>query len=611
MFFAAGRRERRDGRGLPPVHGKEVMPLKTLKTLFGCVGKYKKEMWLTALFVVLEVVFDILLPRFMAKLIDLGIESGIVGNIFKYGAMLLGCALLALLTGVLAGRCSATASAGFAKNMRTRIYEKIQTFSFGNIDRYSTSGLVTRMTTDVTNVQMAAQMIIRSAVRAPLMIVFVLISAFSINRQLPKIYLFSIPILLVGLCLIVRIVHPLFEKVFQDYDGMNNVVQENLRGMRVVKSFIREDYEAEKFDGVSKKIRDRFIRAEKIMALNSPLMQGCMHVTFLLVAWVGAKLIIASGNNPELGMTTGYLMTMFTYTSQLLMNVMGLSVIFTMVTIAQASAERITEVLNDSSDIVSPENAVTEVRDGSIEFRGVNFSYKGKGGRLSLKDIDVSIASGETVGVIGGTGAGKSTLVQLLPRLYDVTEGAVLVGGKDVREYDLDALHRAVAMVLQKNELFSGSIKDNLRWGNENATDEEIVHACTVAQADGFIRDFPDGYDTYIEQGGSNVSGGQKQRLCIARALLASPKILILDDSTSAVDMQTDALIRKAFREEMPHITKLIIAQRIASVEDADKIIVMDEGRIVAFGNHQQLLAESEIYREVYESQKKGGEEDA
>ena len=595
-------------RGAAPA-GKEVLPLKMIRKLAQSFGEYKKTLWLTILFVVAECVFDILLPRFMARLIDLGIESGKVSNIFIYGGILLVIAAMALLTGILAGRCSAICTAGFAKNLRRRIYAKVQTFSFSNIDRFSTSGLVTRLTTDVSNVQNSAQMIVRTVVRAPLMIVFVLISAFSISVRLSVVFLYFVPIAAVALIVIIKIVFPVFEKVFTTYDELNNVVQENVRGVRVVKSFIREDYETKKFARVSGEIKKNFTRAEKILAFNRPIMQLAMNATFLTVAWVGAKLILKSGNDPALGMTTGYLMTMIAYTSQLLMNVMAISMIFATLTIAQASAERICEVLDEESDIVSPENALSEVADGSIDFEGVSFSYQGEGGRRSLKKIDLHIDSGETIGVVGGTGSSKSTLVQLIPRLYDVTEGAVRVGGEDVRRYDLQALRGAVAMVLQKNELFSGTVKSNLRWGNENATDEQLVHACKVAQADDFIRAFPDGYDSVIEQGGTNVSGGQKQRLCIARALVGAPKILILDDSTSAVDTQTDARIRKAFREELPDTTKIIIAQRIASVQDADKILVMDSGQIVAFGSHEELMASSPIYREVYESQVKGGED--
>ena len=580
-----------------------------IKKLAESFGEYKKTLWLTILFVVIECVFDILLPRFMARLIDLGIESGKVSNIFIYGGILLVNAALALLTGILAGRFSAVCTAGFAKNLRHRIYAKVQTFSFSNIDRFSTSGLVTRLTTDVSNVQNSAQMIVRTVVRAPLMIVFVLISAFSISTRLSFVFLYFVPVAAVALIVIVKIVFPVFEKVFKTYDVLNNVVQENLRGVRVVKSFIREDYETEKFTRVSTEIRKNFTKAEKILAFNRPIMQLTMNATFLLVAWIGAKLILQSGNDPANGMTTGYLMTMIAYTSQLLMNVMAISMIFATLTIAQASAERICEVLDEEPSIVSPENALTEVRDGSIDFDGVSFSYQGEGGRQSLKNIDLHIAPGETVGIVGGTGSSKSTLVQLIARLYDATEGAVRVGGENVKDYDLQALRGAVAMVLQKNELFSGTVKSNLLWGNENATDEQLVHACQVAQADEFIRSFPQGYDSVIEQGGANVSGGQKQRLCIARALVGAPKILILDDSTSAVDTQTDARIRKAFREELPDTTKLIIAQRIASVEDADKILVMDSGRIVACGSHAELLKSSPIYREVYQSQVKGGED--
>ena len=584
---------------------------KVLKTLRGCVGEYRKSTILTPVFVTLEVICDILIPLIMADLIDKGVEAGDMGNVFRYGGILLVAALASLVFGMMAGRFAAVASSGFARNMRRNMYKNVQKFSFSNIDRFSTAGLVTRLTTDVTNVQFAYQMIIRSVFRAPLMIIFALITAFGINAELSVIYLVCIPIMGVGLFFIVRKVHPIFEKVFRTYDKLNNVVQENLRGIRVVKTFIREDHEEQKFKGVSEDIRKTFTKAEKLMALNMPLMQFCLYGSVILIAWIGAHLIIASGNNPDLGMTTGLLMTMFTYAVQILMNMMMLSMVFAMITMAQASAERITEVICEKSDIVSPENALEEVPSGDIRFEDVSFSYSGEGGRMCLKDIDLDIKAGETVGILGGTGSSKSTLVQLIPRLYDVTKGAVYVGGQDVRSYDLEVLRNAVAMVLQKNELFSGTIKENLRWGDEHATDEELVHACRLAQADEFIQGFPDGYDTYIEQGGANVSGGQKQRLCIARALLKHPKILVLDDSTSAVDTRTDALIRKAFREDLPDTTKIIIAQRVSSVQEADKILVMDNGVIVAMGTHEELLKSSEIYREVYTSQVKGGEEDA
>ncbi len=585
--------------------------MKLIRKLAQSLGEYKKTLWLTMLFVAIECVFDILLPRFMAKLIDLGIESGKVSNIFLYGALLLLTAVGALLTGIMNARFASISSAGFAKNLRRRIYAKVQTFSFSNIDRFSTSGLVTRMTTDVSNVQMAAQQIIRTVARAPLMIIFVLISAFSISARLSVVFLYFVPFAAVALILIMKITFPLMERVFSTYDGLNNVVQENVRAVRVVKDFVREDYETDKFTKVSGHIKNLFTRAEKLMALNRPVMQLTMNATFLMVAWVGARLIVTGGNDPANGMTTGYLMTMIAYTSQLLMNVMGISMIFAMLTISKASAERICEVLDEESTITNPDDPITEVRDGSIDFEKVCFSYQGEGGRQSLKEVDIHIDSGETVGIVGGTGSSKSTLVQLIPRLYDATAGTVRVGGEDVRSYDIDALRGAVAMVLQKNVLFSGTVRSNLLWGNENATEEQLVHACQVAQADEFVRSFPDGYDSVIEQGGTNVSGGQKQRLCIARALVGAPKILILDDSTSAVDTATDARIRKAFREELPDTTKIIITQRVASVEDADKIIVMDSGRVVACGTHQELLERNPIYREVYESQVKGAEESA
>ncbi|MBQ9383474.1 MAG: ABC transporter ATP-binding protein, partial [Ruminiclostridium sp.] len=514
------------------------------------------------------------------------------------------CCVISLFMGFAGAKTGAKAAMGFARNLRKDMYYKIQGYSFSNIDKFSTASLVTRLTTDVTRVQDAYQMILRIAVRAPMMLIFSLIMAFVINAQLALVFLIAIPILGIGLLLIMKTVHPVFERVFKRYDTLNNVVQENVRGMREVKAFVREDFEIEKFRKISGDIYKDFSFAEKTLAFNNPLMQFCAYGGMIAISWIGANLIVFDG-----GLTTGGLMAMMTYAMQILMNLMMLSMIFVMVTMSRASAERICEVLNEESDIVSPENASKTVADGSVEFRNVKFEYRKGSGKYALSDINISIKSGETIGIVGGTGSSKSTLVQLIPRLYDVSEGSVLVGGKDVREYDIEALRDAVAMVLQKNTLFSGTIKDNLQWGRLNATDEEMIAACRLAQADSFIQNFPEKYDTYIEQDGTNVSGGQKQRLCIARALMKHPKILILDDSTSAVDTATDAKIRKAFREEIPDVTKLIIAQRISSVMDADRIMVLDGGRVVDFGTHDELMKSSPIYREVYESQQKGSEE--
>ena len=572
-----------------------------IKRLAACVREYKKDSILTPLYVTMEVVLEVIIPLLMARLIDFGIDGGNMSYIIKMGIALVIAAIISLIFGALSGRSAAIASAGFAKNLRHDMFYNVQGFSFSNIDKFSTASIVTRLTTDITNIQNAYQMIIRIAVRCPVMLIFSLIMAFSINHQLSLIFLACIPILGVGLYLIMSKAHPIFERVFKTYDKLNNVVQENLRGIRVVKSFVREDYEKEKFGTISKDIYNDFSKAEKTLAYNMPLMQFCVFASMLLISWFGARLIVGST------MTTGELMSLITYTMQILMSLMMLSMVFVMITISRASAERIVEVLNEKSDLHNPEHPVYEVKDGSIHFDNVEFSYKKGSGKPCLKGINLTINAGETVGIIGGTGSSKSSLVQLIPRLYDVTEGSVTVGGVDVRNYDIETLRNEVAMVLQKNVLFSGTIKENLRWGNENATDEELVHACKLAQADGFITQFPDGYDTYIEQGGTNVSGGQKQRLCIARALLKKPKILILDDSTSAVDTKTDAQIRQAMRDEIPGTTKLIIAQRISSIEDADKIIVLDEGEINAVGTHEELLKTNEIYREVYTSQQKGG----
>lgn len=575
-----------------------------IKRLSQCIREYKKDAILSPLYVLVESLLDVAIPFVMAGLIDKGIEAGNMSMILRYGAILVGFALVALTFGALSGRSCARATAGFARNLRHDMFHHLQVYSFSNIDKFSSAGLVTRLTTDVSNVQNAFMMIIRALIRCPAMLIFAMVMSFRINHDISLIFLAVIPILGVGLYLIIKHVHPVFERVFKTYDRLNGVVQENLSGIRVVKNFVREDHEIEKFDTISGTIYKDFSLAERILVLNSPLMQGCVYACMILVSWLGAKQIVI-GN-----MSTGNLMSFFTYIMQILSSLMMLSMVFVMITMSRASAERIVEVLDEESDITNCDNPVYEVKDGSVEFTDVSFSYAKRPDKTVLDDIDLIIPSGQTVGIIGGTGSSKSSLVQLIPRLYDVTGGCVKVGGIDVRNYALQTLRHNVAMVLQKNTLFSGTIKENLRWGNPDATDEELVHACRLAQADDFIRTFPDGYDTYIEQGGTNVSGGQKQRLCIARAILRKPKILILDDSTSAVDTKTDALIRQAFREEIPNTTKIIIAQRISSVMDADQIVVMDNGRINACGTHEELLANNEIYREVYESQQKGGLEE-
>lgn len=575
-----------------------------IKRLSQCIREYKKDAILSPLYVLVESLLDVAIPFVMAGLIDKGIEAGNMSMILRYGAILVGFALVALTFGALSGRSCARATAGFARNLRHDMFHHLQVYSFSNIDKFSSAGLVTRLTTDVSNVQNAFMMIIRTLIRCPAMLIFAMVMSFRINHDISLIFLAVIPILGVGLYLIIKHVHPVFERVFKTYDRLNGVVQENLSGIRVVKNFVREDHEIEKFDTISGTIYKDFSLAERILALNSPLMQGCVYACMILVSWLGAKQIVI-GN-----MSTGNLMSFFTYIMQILSSLMMLSMVFVMITMSRASAERIVEVLDEESDITNCVNPVYEVKDGSVEFTDVSFSYAKRPDKTVLDDIDLIIPSGQTVGIIGGTGSSKSSLVQLIPRLYDVTGGCVKVGGVDVRNYDLQTLRHNVAMVLQKNTLFSGTIKENLRWGNPDATDEELVHACRLAQADDFISTFPDGYDTYIEQGGTNVSGGQKQRLCIARAILRKPKILILDDSTSAVDTKTDALIRQAFREEIPNTTKIIIAQRISSVMNADQIVVMDNGRINACGTHEELLANNEIYREVYESQQKGGLEE-
>ena len=575
-----------------------------IKRLLKSVRAFKKDALLTPFFVVLEVVMEVVIPSVMALLIDRGIDAQNMGEIWKYGAILIGCAALALIFGAAAGTYAARASTGFARNLRHDMYYAVQEYSFSNIDKFSTGSIVTRLTTDVTNVQNAFQMCTRIAVRCPVMLVFSLIMAFRINSELALIFLGVLPVLAIGMGLLMRFVGPVFERVFKIYDRMNTVVQENVRGIRVVKAYVREAHETEKFENVSGLLFRVFSKAQRTMAGVAPLMQLCMYACMLLISWFGARLIVGGA------MTTGELTSLFSYAMQILMSLMMVAVVFVMITMSRASAERIVEILEEQPDLHDSEHPVTEVRDGGIRFENVSFSYKGDGGRLALRDVDLDIKPGQTVGILGGTGSAKSTLVQLIPRLYDVTGGAVRVGGVDVRDYSIEALRGQVAMVLQKNVLFSGTIRENLRWGDEHATDEELERVCRLAQADEFIRQMPKGYDTYIEQGGTNVSGGQKQRLCIARALLKKPKVLILDDSTSAVDTKTDALIRKAFAEEIPDTTKLIIAQRVSSVQDADQIIILDGGTVQAVGTHDELLATNAIYQEIYEQQmKKGGED--
>lgn len=578
-----------------------------VKKLSQSIREYKKYAILTPICVAAEVILEIIIPLLMANLIDDGIYGGEMNMVYKIGLELILCAVLSLIFGMLSGKFAAKASSGFAKNLRKDLYYKVQDFSFTNIDSFSTSSLVTRLTTDVTNVQNAFQMIIRIAVRTPLMLITSLFFAISISPKLSMVFLVIIPILAIGLYLIITKVHPIMKRVFRTYDDLNNVVEENVAGIRVVKSFVIEDKEKKKFGKVSKSIFDDFSKAEKLMALTSPLMQFAIYSCILAISWFGAKIIIESGMTE---LTTGELMTMFTYSIQILSSLMMLSMVMVMIAISKSSAERIVEVLNTESDIHDPKKPVMEVKDGSIDFKNVSFSYVNSKKKECLKNINVSIKSGETVGIIGGTGSGKSSLVNLIPRLYDVTEGELLVGGVNVKKYHVETLRNEVSCVLQKNVLFSGTITENIKWGDENASDEDVKRVCKLAQADEFVSQFPDGYNTYIEEGGTNVSGGQKQRLCIARALLKHPKILILDDSTSAVDTKTDSLIRKAFREEIPNTTKIIIAQRISSVEDCDKIIVMENGTINGIGTHEELLKNNKIYREVYESQTKGGSDD-
>lgn len=574
------------------------------RKLLHSVREYKKESFLTPVLVCLEVLMEVLIPLLMANIIDVGIANGDMGYIIRMGVLLVVMAMLALIFGAKAGQMGAIASSGYAKNLRHDIFYKIQDFSFGNIDHFSTSSLVTRMTTDITNVQMAYMFTIRLLARAPIMIVLSLIMTMTINMQIALIMLITVPVLGGALIFIAKKAHPHFVQVFDEYDVLNNTVQENVNAARVVKAYVRADHEVEKFGKVSELVFKLFTKAEKIVAWNSPIMQFMVYAVVIIMVLIGGESIIGGT------MQTGELTSVIVYALQILMSLMMVTFVFTMIMIAEASTDRITEVLEEVPEMEDAADAVTEVANGDIDFEHVNFSYAGEGGNLSLKDVNLHIRSGQVVGIIGGTGSAKSTLVQLIPRLYDVTEGSVKVGGVDVRRYSLEALRDQVSMVLQKNVLFTGSIYENVRWGDENASDEEVQRVCKLAQADKFIQEFPAGYDTMIVEGGNNVSGGQKQRLCIARALLKKPKILILDDSTSAVDTRTDALIRQAFREEIPDTTKIIIAQRISSVEDADLIIVMDNGEINGIGTSEELLKTNDIYREVYESQVKGGEED-
>lgn len=576
-----------------------------IKKLMKSIREYKTPSLLAPFFVALEVILEVIIPLLMANLIDDGIYQGEMRLVYKIGVELIICAILSLIFGILSGMFAAKASSGFAKNLRQDLYYKVQTFSFTNIDKFSTSSLVTRLTTDITNVQMAYQMIIRIAVRAPLMLIISLFFAFSINKSLSLIFLIVIPILGFGLFYISKKVHPIMERVFKRYDALNNVVEENVGAIRVVKSFVLEKEEIKKFKHVSNEIYQGFSKAEKILAFNGPLMQFAIYSCILLISWSGAKIIVTT-NMTDL--TTGELMTMFTYSIQILSSLMMLSMIFVMITISRASVERIVEVLEEEPSIKDKKDPIYEVKDGSIDFDKVSFSYVGKKEKECLKNINLHIKSGETIGIIGGTGSGKSSLVNLIPRLYDVTEGTLKVGGINVKDYDLEALRKEVACVLQKNILFSGTITENIRWGDEKASKEEVERVCKLAQADEFIQKFPKKYDTYIEEGGTNVSGGQKQRLCIARALLRKPKILILDDSTSAVDTKTDNLIQTAFKEEIPDTTKIIIAQRISSVENCDRIIVIYHGEINGIGTHKELLKSNKIYKEIYNSQTKGSD---
>ena len=571
-----------------------------IKRLSACIREYKKDSILSPIYILGEVILDIFIPLYMGRLIDFGIDRGDMAYVWKMGLLLIFLCVASLISGALSARHASIASAGFGANLRHDMFHHVQSYAFSNIDKFSSASIVTRLTTDVSRIQNAYMMLIRVAVRAPAMLILSVIMAFRINKSLALVFLLVLPVLAVTIVTIMRTVHPIFKRVFKTYDRLNQIVQENLRGIRVVKSFVREDHEIDKFQDVSDVIYKDFVKAETIIAFNAPVMNLCAYGCMILIAWFGSRIIISTQG---VAMSTGQLTSMITYVMQMLMSLMFLSMTIMQIIMSRAAGERVAEILDETSSLTSPAEAVTEVKTGDIEFDHVTFSYAKEAEKPVLDNVCLSIRSGETIGILGGTGSSKSSLVQLIPRLYDVTEGSVRVGGVDVRDYDLDSLRQQVAMVLQKNVLFSGTIKENLRWGDPNATDEELIHACQLAQADGFIREFPDGYDTYIEQGGSNVSGGQRQRLCIARALLKKPKILILDDSTSAVDTKTDALIRQAFAQEIPDTTKLIIAQRVASVQDADRIIVLADGKIDGFGTHEELLETNTIYREVYESQ--------
>ena len=577
-----------------------------IKVLARSIREFKKASILTPLLVTVEVILECAIPFVIANLVNQMQAGCSMDVIVRYGAILIVMSIVSLIFGGAAGATCAAASTGFARNLRRDMFYNIQNYSFENIDKFSVSSLVTRMTTDIMNVQMAYMMIIRIAIRCPLMLVFSFAMGFIMGGRLAMIFLFTIPILSIGLFLVIRTATPLFRRVFRKYDALNDSVQENVQAMRVVKSYVREEYEKKKFGAAAENVQRDFTKAERIMAINSPMMQFCVYAGMVFVISYGSYAVITSRG---LDLNVGQMSAMLTYSFQILMSLMMVSMVFVMITMASESAERIVEVLSEKSSLTSPENGLTEVKDGSIDFDNVSFKYSKKAERMALADIDLHIRSGEVIGILGGTGSSKSTLIQLIPRLYDVTEGCVKVSGEDVRKYDLEALRNQVSVVLQKNVLFSGTIKDNLRWGNPDATDEQLIEACKLAQADEFIQQFPDKYDTWIEQGGSNVSGGQKQRLCIARALLKKPKILILDDSTSAVDTKTDALIRKGFREFIPETTKIIIAQRVASVQDADRIILMKGGRIDAIGSHDELMKSSEVYREIYTSQNRVGGE--
>ena len=582
-----------------------------IKKLLKVVREYKKEALLTPFFVMLEVVMEVCIPLVMGMLIDNGFSEGQnivnISAIYKYGGILIACAILALIFGVLSGKFAAKAGAGFGKNLRHDLYYKVQEFSFKNVDKFSSASLVTRLTTDVTNVQQIFQSVIRVAIRTPLMFIFSFVMGFRISSRLSIIFLVLIPVIGVALYFLMNKIHPIMTSVFNRYDDLNNVVEENVRGIRVVKSFANEEYEKKKFETVSNDIYEKFSKAERYMALNMPVMQIGIYSCILLVSWFGAKVIVSSGATE---LTTGGLQSLITYGIQLLSSLMMLSFMFVMAVVSKTSVERVVEVLDEEPDLKNPKKPIYKVKDGSVEFKNVGFSYVNDENKECLKNINLRIKSGETIGIIGGTGTGKSSLVNLIPRLYDATSGEVKVGGVNAKDYDIETLRNEVAVVLQKNVLFSGTIAENIRWGNKDASDEEVERVCKLAQADDFVKSFPEKYNTYIEQGGTNVSGGQKQRLCIARALLKKPKILILDDSTSAVDTKTDSLIRKAFKEEIPNTTKFIIAQRISSVEDADKIIVMENGMVNGFGTHEELLKNNKIYKEVYESQTKGADTD-